>query len=158
SITAEEWTAFAEAHGQLLGYPDGLPVYRLFHETGRPDVLKRLRLQLRAFPQGADGRPRTPGLLADLHSYVLVNFQIGVEYAIRLAHRLGYTRDEVMDVFAVATFHTCSRGLSDTCLNPTAMEEVSDWPAEGGGDRVAHPDGWVREPEALSSGLDFTTL
>ena len=156
AISDEEWAAFTEAHGRPLGYPDGLPVYRLFHEGGRPDVLKRLRLQLRAFPPGGSERPLTPGLLADLHSYILMNFQIGVEYALRLAARLGYTRAEVMDVFAVATFHTCSLGLSDTCLNAAAMEQLRDWP-DGPG-RAPQPDGWAFDREALSSGLDFTTL
>jgi hypothetical protein len=158
-ITELEWFAFAEAHGRPLGHPDGLPAYRLFYEGSRPDVLKRLRLQLRAFPPGPDERPLTPGLFADLHSYILLNFQVGVEYALRLLKRVGHTRAEVMDVFALATLHTCSLGLSDTCLNHAAMDQLRDWPTTAAARaRPEYPDGWAVDRDAFSSGLDFRNL
>jgi hypothetical protein len=162
TLTETEWSDFKRLHGTAAGYPDGHPLYRFWVEAGRPDVVKTQRTILQtAEPAIGLGDPRArgkkgglPSPLAKLFVYILTNFYTGVEYQVRLTAQRGYSRAEVLDVFALAALHSAASGVTDLHARRGLMEQFANWPNAESTARL--PDGWDRELDTLKAGLDFS--
>jgi hypothetical protein len=162
TLTETEWKDFTRLHGTAAGYPDGHPLYRFWIEAGRPDVVKAQRTILQtAEPSIGLGDPRSrskqgglPSLLAKLLVYILTNFHTGVEYQVRLAAQRGYSRAEVLDVFALAALHSAASGVTDLYTRHGLMDQFKNWPNDESTARL--PDNWDRELGTLKAGLDFS--
>ena len=176
ALDNEEWASFSVAHGTPQGYPEGAPAYRFWREVGRPGAIKRQRMLLKTTlpePEADEDKSEvagrvgahaatpnwpsfTPGFIADLHLYLIMDFQLGLEYETFIAARAGYTKEEVLDVFSVANLRSCSRGFSGAAFNETVLDRLRDYPEPK--ERVVHPEGWEFDPDSFRSGVDFSTL
>jgi hypothetical protein len=142
------------AHGQARTYPDGYPIWRLF-AAFRPDQVKRHRTNMVGWYRENAATEMAPLCgISDLHLYILYDFQTGVWYELELARWAGWSRAEVMDIFAVALLNTVGKGVTDAASKET-YETLRDWP-EPPADRKIFPTGWGFDPEALRSGMDFS--
>jgi hypothetical protein len=142
------------SHGVVGNYPDGYPIWRMF-AAFRPDVLKRHRMTMVGWGKthAPTGMMAVAGI-ADLHLYVVLNFQTGVWYELPLARHQGYSREQVLDIFAVANLNTVGIGVTDAAC-PENLATLRDWPQEIE-NPVEFPDGWSVDPEAFRSGMDFS--
>jgi alkylhydroperoxidase/carboxymuconolactone decarboxylase family protein YurZ len=82
-----------------------------------------------------------------------MNFEEGIRYSISPALRAGYTREQIGEGLALSfmlggtrTLVTVARALKDY-----------DWPQKVE-DALPWPEGWVADPAAFASGLDFSTM
>jgi hypothetical protein len=153
-IPVDEWTAFAQAHGGPLGYPEGLPALRLFNEF-RPDLVRTHRINMRHNGPHVPGiGTSVPFIPADLHVCLLDKSQYGVELEIFVARYYGWTREEVFDVIGVATLDTLSEGLEYACT-PKALEILRNWP-DSNSDDGRFPSHWDKDLSVMTSGIDLT--
>src|SRR5262249_34841758 len=115
----------------------------------RPDVIKRFMLQSRAVDEpGSFGTN-----LRYLHYYALLAHEEGVLYQIALVRRAGHTRAEVLDTLALATWHSPHHRLH-YMAGPVA-EALRAY--EEAATPFPWPDGWSHDPDALRSGVDFSS-
>jgi alkylhydroperoxidase/carboxymuconolactone decarboxylase family protein YurZ len=144
NTSADEIAAFRDFYTQRLGYM--LPALDFWLEN-RPEVLKRYRLQ------AAQSESKPVTALGMLHSYVVQGYEDGIVYEIRNARAWGATREQVLETLAVAFIHGGPRAMR--FVASAATEEIRAY--EHNGESMQFPDGWAPDPEALRSGLDFTT-
>jgi hypothetical protein len=140
----EELAAFRDFYTNRLGYM--LPALDFWLEN-QPEVLKRYRLQA-AF---SESKPITA--LGMLHYYAVYAYEDGVLYEIRNSRAWGATKAQVLETLAVAFIHAGPRGMR--FVASAATEEMRGY--EHSGQEMQFPEGWAPDPDALRSGLDFTS-
>jgi hypothetical protein len=93
------------------------------------------------------------GIFGGIAQYGLMDFEEGIRYSISPALRAGFTREQIGEGLALSfmlggtrTLVTVARALKDY-----------DWP-EKVEDAVPWPEGWVADPAAFASGVDFGTI
>jgi hypothetical protein len=161
-VTPEEWEAFRRSHGEASGYPEGHPVYRFWMEAGRPDIVKRNRTILQVVEpsvgtESPGWRTRHGGLptaLANLHLYILNRFTSGVVYECVLAQKHHYAKEQVLDVFALASIHSAAASFVDLHDNAELRELFATWPETDEGPKL--PAGWDYDLASLRAGLDYS--
>jgi hypothetical protein len=149
SWTEEEDRAFTAFYLKTKGHT--LPGHD-FWVRERPDVLKRYRVQAIAVESTDPAAIAFKlGPLTWLHFYSVIGFVEGVRYQIANARgRAGATRKELIGVLAIAFLHSGPLGMFAVAASSDALDEYED-PA----DPTPWPEGWVAEPEAFRSGMDF---
>jgi hypothetical protein len=147
--TPEEIEAYrAEYLGTNKGLLDSFEFWLEF----RPDVLKRHKARTRHFRTAQEPDFPLVQILAAIHQYTIDAFAEGVAYEIRLAHSLGATRADILDTLSVAWIHAGHRGMYAAAAYADYLRDYEDpEPAE------RFPAGWTLDPQALASGLDFST-
>ncbi len=162
TLTDSEWDDFKKQQGTGAGYPEGHPIYRFWVDAGRPDLVKAQRTLIQTVePSVGLGDPRAriergglSSTLAKVFVYILMGFQTGVEYQVRLAAQRGYSRAEVLDVFALAALHSSANGVTDLYDRRGLMDQFANWPNSESTARI--PEGWDRDLDSLRAGLDFS--
>jgi hypothetical protein len=147
--TPEEIEAYrAEYLGTNKGLLDSFEFWLEF----RPDVLKRHKARTRHFRTSKEPDFPLVQILAAIHQYTIDAFPDGIAYEIRLARSLGATRADILDTLSVAWIHAGHRGMYAAAAYADYLRDYDDpEPTE------RFPAGWRLDPEALSSGLDFST-
>lgn len=148
-ITPEEAEAFrasyrSEDGSQQSGFD--------FLIDNNPAALKTYRyFATQVQPPFRDPRWQAPVFGAIAH-YALMDFDEGVRYCIVPTLRAGYTKEQVEEGLALSFMAGGTRalvGIGRALKDfhwPGAAEGALDW-----------PDGWVNDPAAFESGLDFST-
>ncbi len=125
----------------------------------RPDTVKRYRLYLDSVGRGYPLRQPTRAIVPlAMHYYIVERYAEGIEYAITGTRRMGMSKQQVGDIFALAWFHT-----GPPVINTLArfMDDYMDlWgPDWEGGDKspgFQWDPGWAPDPEAFACGIDFS--
>lgn len=145
-ITDREHKEFRAFYQQRFGHIHRGLTYLL---DTRPDALKRFRLYVKT---GTDpyraGRAFGFGFLLE---YALAGYQVGVRYAVRQLNRLGLSREECLDGFAVCALYCGPRGLE------TIARALDDYAWVEPENPYPFPTHWSHNPAQLASGIDFTT-
>lgn len=123
-----------------------LPAFEFWLEND-PEVLKRYRLQ------AALSRSKPVTALGMLHTYAVHGYEDGILYEIRNAQGWGATKAQILETLAVAFLHGGPRAMR--FVAKAATEELRNF--RHSGTPMAFPEGWEPDPDALRSGLDFTT-
>jgi hypothetical protein len=134
--------------------------YVPFMHKLRPDALKRYRLYNESVGRGYGLRQPTRAInpLA-LHYYVVERYPPGIHYALNGLRRMGISKAEISDIFALAWFHT-----GPPVINTLAAgfdDYMDQWAApdpnpEDRSSGFAWDDGWDIDPEAFACGIDFS--
>ena len=147
--TVQEWERWRQHDTRYRGYP--LPTYDLIIKLGRPDVVKRWFLQLPAFYDPDRAFNSTAGWV---HWYALTGFREGVLYEIDNCESQGHTRDEVVEMLALAFLHApAAKGMWD--LHDDVPKRIERYQPET---MIQYPDGWAPDPEFFKAGLDYSTM
>jgi hypothetical protein len=153
--TPEEIKAFRseilEGCGGKLMYP--LSAYSVMLET-RPDMLKlHFRQMNSAFLVPGEGSFRILACTTMLHWYTCHRYEEGILHEVRNSQHEGATKDQVGEVLALAFMHCGPAGLR--FVYHAAFDYLKTYaePAQP----AKFPDGWSPDPEALKSGMDFST-
>jgi hypothetical protein len=139
-----ELADFRDFYTNRLGYM--LPALDFWLENG-PEVLKRYRLQAAM----SESKPVTA--LAMLHYYAVNCYEDGVVYEIRNSRAWGATKAQVLEVLALSFVHGGPRAMRFVATGST--EELRAYAPTG--EAMQFPDGWAPDPDALRSGLDWST-
>lgn len=148
--TADEIAAFRAFYTRVKGGP--LPAHEFLLEF-RPDMLKRHRAIARELTDRENEKYPLVHTLAHLHYYLALGFGEGIRYEIVQARAGGARRTDVLDVIAVGQLHACTLGLAAAAHEATGT--VREWTDDGAGTQ-RFPPHWAYDPQALSSGLDFS--
>jgi hypothetical protein len=149
-MTPEEEADFRSQYTENKGHM--LPAFEYWLNL-RPDVLKRYRMQARQSPT-AEMLTMPFVLLAFLHYYCIQGFEEGILYEIRHAHRIGATRDEILDTVAISFIHGGPKGMQSVAVESLEyMRAYEDLPDT----RLEWPAGWAPDPDAFSAGLDYSS-
>jgi hypothetical protein len=148
-ITPEEIETFRESYRTEDGSPQSGFDFLI---DNNPAALKTYRyFATQIQPPFRDPRYQAPVFGAIGH-YALLDFDEGVRYCIVPVLRAGYTKQQVLEGMALAFMVAGTRALV------TIGRALRDfrWPEVADG-AVSWPEDWTPDPEAFSSGLDFTT-
>lgn len=140
-----EWAAYQARQRAQMGAVLATP-----HLIGRyrPDAVKRWVAQTDAAMTADSLRTN----LRYLHYYAVVGHTDGVLYEMSLAAQDGHRRDEVIDTLTLATLHSPSFGLHYMAERVgAALDQYVERDSP-----FAWPTGWMIDPEAMRSGMDFT--
>jgi alkylhydroperoxidase/carboxymuconolactone decarboxylase family protein YurZ len=125
-----------------------------FWERTRPGVLEGyLAQEAQARLPGGEGVGELALALMWLHHHAIVGFEDGLRAEAGRAHALGATKDQLLELLALAFIHSGPRGMR--LVAQVCGEMIAGYqPVERDG--RAFPHGWEPDPEALRSGLDFS--
>ncbi len=130
----------------MLDYaPDFLKV----HWMGA-DVFRLLPSKL---GQEDDPTAAIPNSLQQLHSYMMLGWQTGIQNEFHVLRRWGFTRRQMMEVAMFGRLSAGMRGLGNVYQ---AIGDLLPDFADGDGN-VPWPAGWAADPDAFKSGLDMST-
>ncbi len=121
-----------------------------FWQEFRPEVERLHRARTPLYYQGR--RSAVPAL-ANLHMYVIKAFAAGVEYETRLARSRGASRGDILDVLSLAFVHAGHVGMYPAT---SIADYLRTWPDDATDDR-AFPENWQFDPDAVASGIDFSS-
>lgn len=147
--TPEEVEAYrAEYTGTNKGLLDSYEFWLEF----RPDVLKRHKARTRHYSSAVEPEYPVVHLLGAIHQYTINGFREGIAYEIRLAQTKGATRADIIDALSVAFIHSGHRGMYAAASYADYLRTYQDpEPVQ------RFPDGWVADPRAFDSGMDYST-
>jgi hypothetical protein len=116
------------------------------------DVFKGYRLWI----EGAlkDGFPPVAGGLSHLHYYCATDFPRGALYEAVAARKWGATKQQVLDVMALAFLQGGPAGFGEPAARVTAYLEA--WTHEEAEVDPRWPEGWAPSPEAFDAGMDLS--
>ncbi|RFB06248.1 hypothetical protein [Parvularcula marina] len=114
-----------------------------------PEVLKRYRLYC-SLTLRVEPRVMGNGTLA---FYALNGYETGCRYFVQSYHQDGLSKDELLEVIAMAFVHAGPRGMQ-TIAKALEGFEFNDTPNP----RAKFPDGWAPDIEAFRSGIDYSTV
>jgi hypothetical protein len=148
------WYARGHGFGDLRFDP-----FVPFMHKLRPDALKRYRLYNDSAGRGYGLKEHTRAIIPlALHYYVVERYPLGIHYALNGLRRMGISKAEVSDIFALAWFHTGPPVINT--LADGFDEYMDQWaPDWDPGDRspgFAWDDSWDVDPEAFACGIDFS--
>jgi hypothetical protein len=147
--TVQEWEKWRDHDTRYRGYP--LPTYDMLIGLGRPDVVKRWFLQLPAFYDPGRAFNTTAGWV---HWYAVTGFTEGVIYEIDNCESQGHSREELIEIFALAFMHAvAAKGMWD--LHDIVPKRLERYQPET---QIRYPDGWGPDPEFLKAGLDYSDM
>jgi hypothetical protein len=151
--TPEELERFRDYYRGAKGHT--LPALD-FWMRHRPEVAKRHRLLCIA--RGSEGAENYPlrGLLAALHYYTIIGYEDGIRYEIRHSRTLGATKGHILDTLAIAYMHASQHGMS-YAATPAQEYLADDVDVDVERNDQAFPPGWSSKPDALATGLDYST-
>lgn len=148
TATEAEAKAFREFYDRMLGR--GHPGLE-FYLNNAPDAMKRYRAFAdSATPRNLDTDRRVLGF-GFLAFYALTGYVEGVRYLVYIMQQLGLTRAQVMEGLAIVFLHAGPRG------SETIAKALGDFPWMEPATEPVFPKGWAPDPEALRSGLDFSS-
>jgi hypothetical protein len=146
--TDEEWERWREAEKKgPKGYPH--PTYEVLGEFGRPDVVKRWLAQVPHWEAPPESF-FTP--LSFILTYSIRGDETGTIWEVNNCERIGHTREEVIDAFAIMFVNAPSLGIHD--MSPRLRERLRNYAEPERPFRW--PDGWSVDPDAFKSGMDFS--
>jgi hypothetical protein len=140
-------------HARLLrrgvtGYP--LTVFALWTQHN-PSLLKRYMLQVDA--QMPSPQAACLCNIATLYHYTVLRFSAGVAWELDTAARAGFTKAEVLEIFALA--YLTDGPATQHAVHEGAAERLRSW-ATPQGARPSLPPGWDPDPAAFRSGLEVS--
>ena len=133
--------------------------FLLANEPG-PAILKRYQLAVRmqGFREGLGHpggfrHPRTivPLTIAYIGYYATLGFDEGIRYSVRPLQNAGFSRHQVIEAVAIPFLRVGPRGIEAIA----AALEGFEWKEVEQG--IEWDGGWGVDPEAFSSGIDFST-
>ena len=150
----EAW--YSKGHG--LGDMRFDPFAPLMHKL-RPDSLKRYRLYLDSVGRGYGlNEPMRAIMPLALHYYIIERYPLGFQYALNGLRRMGISKAEVSDIFALAWLHSGPPALNT--LAEVVDEYMDLWAPEWDPDDRAPGftwnEGWGADPKAFECGIDFS--
>jgi hypothetical protein len=95
----------------------------------------------------------TPNSIQQLHSYMVLGWEMGIRNQFRVLRRLGFTRAQIMEIVHFGRLTAGMRGLGHVYH---AIGDVLPDYADGHG-KPEFPEGWAADPAAFKSGLDLST-
>jgi hypothetical protein len=130
-----------------------------FAKKLRPDTLKRYRLFLDAVGRGygLDDRVRAIIPLA-LHYYFVERYPLGIRYALNGMRRMGISKAEISDIFALAWLHTGPPVINELAADFGDYMDMwaPDWDPDDRSPGFEWGDGWNVDPAAFECGIDFS--
>ncbi|HEY5333352.1 MAG TPA: hypothetical protein VIJ21_07355 [Solirubrobacterales bacterium] len=149
TITQEEIDVFRDYYNRIKG--ESMPALEFWLEF-RPDVMKRYRAGVRHTTSAEEtDHPLLHGA-AMLHNYVLMGYEEGIAYEVKLCREGGMTKAELLDLLAVGFIHGSPFGMrwvysgaSPQLRQWVEPEPVERWPVE-----------WGFDPDFFVSGADFS--
>jgi hypothetical protein len=149
TMTDHESDQFKSFYAEKLGTPhQGL---NFWISQDRPDVLKRYR----AFAD--DGTPggleavKKVGGFTFFVSYAMSGYTAGIRYLVHMHQSMGFTKAQILEGLAVAFLYNGPRGSQTVAEALDGYEWIEpETPA-------VFFDGWAPDPDAFSTGMDFTT-
>jgi hypothetical protein len=141
-------------HARLLrrgvtGYP--LPVFALWTEHN-PSVLKRYMLQVDA--QMPSPQAACLCNIATLYHYTMLRFAAGIAWELDTAARAGFTKAEVLEIFALA--YLTDGPATQQAVHEGAADRLRNWSAPPD-TRPSLPPGWDPDRAAFQSGLEVSS-
>jgi hypothetical protein len=104
-------------------------------------------------PSSYDPVYATPNSIQQLHSYMMLGWEMGIRNQFRVLRRLGFTRAQIMEIVHFGRLAAGMRGLGHVYH---AIGDVLPDYADGHGN-PEFPAGWAADPAAFKSGLDLST-
>jgi hypothetical protein len=148
AVSAEELDRFRQFYTNTKGAQNRS--YEFWLEF-RPDVVKRHKART---VQWVLGEPDTTQILSMIHQYATVGFAEGVAYEIRLANKLGALKSDILDVLSIAFIHSGHPGMYQAVGAAQLLRDYENMTA----DRARFPAGWAFDPDAFTSGMDFSSM
>lgn len=144
-------SAVLESRGGKLMYP--LSAYS-FLLANRPDMLKLHFLQMQnVFSIPDEGEYRILIAATMLHWYTCHRFTEGINAEVRSCQREGASKEQINEVLAIALIHSGPSGFR--FVYHAVFDYLTTYVEP---DKAAiFPRGWGPDPEALKSGMDFST-
>lgn len=124
-----------------------------FWRRERPEVLAGLVMLENASHMREGGVGELVRALSWLHYHAIVGFEEGVATESRRAVDLGATREQLLELLALAFIHSGPKGMRAVA---SACEDLIGGLVARPGAAAAFPPGWEPDPGALRSGLDFS--
>jgi hypothetical protein len=92
-------------------------------------------------------------IFGGIAQYGLMGFEEGIRYSISPALRAGFSREQIGEGLALSFMV----GGTRTLVTVAAALKDYKWP-EQARDALPWPDGWVADPAAFASGVDFSSM
>jgi hypothetical protein len=162
TLTENEWQRMRHQYDELLGpgEVDDLFSFVPFMHDVRPDALKRYRLFVDTVTQGIGleaGMPNPPvASLVSGHFYATLPYPEGVAGDLFVARQIGGTKQEVVDILAMAFLHAGPFGMNSTAA--ACAPHMRGWNDSDAAHGVQWPEGWSVDPAAFRCGIDFADL
>ena len=125
----------------------------------RPDTLKRYRLVLDSVCRGYGLKePMRAVMPLLLHHYAIMRYQTGIRYELNGTRRMGISKAEVSDIFALAWLHASNPVINEFA---EAHDEymymwTPDWAPEDNAPGFQWDTGWAVDNKAFECGIDFS--
>ena len=149
ALTEEEVRANAEFYNKTLGTT--LRWNDFWNENG-PDHLRRYRRFVDVSTPGRyEGGARRVDGFGFLAYYANQGFHFGVQYLLRTRNKLGLTKAQCMEGVAMAFLVCGPLGMDTIAL------ALQDFPWIEPEAPATYPEGWIADPDAFKSGLDFSS-
>jgi hypothetical protein len=104
-------------------------------------------------PDSYDPSFATPNSIQQLHSYMVLGWEMGIRNQFRVLRRLGFSRAQMMEIVMFARLVAGMRGLGH--VYHAVGDVLPDY--QDGHGNPKFPDGWATDPAAFKSGLDLST-
>lgn len=156
----DEWERlqawYSRGHG--LGNMN-LDRFATFMYDLRPDALKRYRLYVDVAARGYSLTEPTRAIVPlSLHYYCIVRYPEGIVYELNAGRRMGMTKAEASDIFALAWLHTGPPGMNMAAREAENYMSLwaPEWDPEDRATGLAWDPGWVVDSTAFECGIDFS--
>jgi hypothetical protein len=156
-FTPEQWDAlqdaYARGHSWGMDSLETLDKYVLFSHENIPDALKRFKALVGSFVPSSVENANPAFVPAVFHYYCILRYNQGIRYYFNTLRSRGAKKAEIADIIALSWLHSSPFGMNvvATTLHDVMHELDAD---EGTG--LSWPDDWQVDPEAFSSGVDFS--
>jgi len=159
-LTEEQWAQieaqYRSGHSFGMDNLEAVDRYVLFSHEYRPDALKTFKNWVYAVAGGRGLDQPVPGLIAGalvmLHYYCVIRYPQGIRYETNGPRALGIKKSEIADIVALAWLSGGPFGINSAAtVLYDFMQEWDDSDAPG----WKWPAGWVHDPDAFTSGIDF---
>jgi hypothetical protein len=158
-FTSDEWEKLAAkySNGHGLGDMRFVPFIPMFYKL-RPDALKRYKLYGATVEHGVGlSRPMNTIIPLAMHHYILDRYPLGYHYTLVATRRMGISKAEISDIFALAFFHGGAPPAN--ALAEAVDHEIGlwapDWEPNAQAPGFPWPEGWEVDAEAFACGIDF---
>jgi hypothetical protein len=126
-----------------------------FMDKLRPDTLKRYRLYNDTVGRGYGLREPTRAIIPlALHYYIIERYSLGIHYGLNALRRMGMSKAEVSDIFALAWLNTGPPVINTLAEGFDEYMDLwaPDWDPEDRAPGFAWDNGWDIDPEAFACG------
>jgi len=148
--TQDEIDSFRKYMIESKGH--SLPAHEFMLEF-RPDVIKTFRNWVQKIPSEESRAKPLPRTMAMVHYYAITGYEDGIDYEIRLSQFHGATKNEVLDLLAIAALHGHTRGTRSVAISST--DYMRSYPTPPAKERW--PGNWSFDRDAFRTGIDYAS-